>query len=405
MLRLINDFFRFRNLWVSLVLLTTIVVSVRGQSVTLKKQDVICGADQTERYFPLLKDAHVGLVANKSSMIGDIHLLDALLEQGITVKSVFCPEHGFRGEAEAGELIKDHKDSKTGISVISIYGSKRKPAADDLEGIDIIIYDIQDVGARFYTYISTLHYVMEAAAELNISVVILDRPNPNGFYVDGPIRREELKSFVGLDPIPVVHGMTIGEYGTMVNEEGWLKDEIKCDLKVITCKNWDHLTEYELPVRPSPNLPNQLSVYLYPTLCFFEGTKVSIGRGTKIPFQIIGHPDLEGDFFFRPVSTPGASLNPKCKDQLCTGKDMREEGLKQIFKEPSIKIEWIIWAYNTMGRPEDFFNSYFNTLAGTKELRKMIENGESAQTIRASWQQDLNKFRLIRQKYLLYPDF
>ncbi|MCD6346114.1 MAG: DUF1343 domain-containing protein [Bacteroidales bacterium] len=380
-------------------------VSVYSQSIILKDQDVVCGAERTELYLSLLRDTHVGLVANKSSMIGSVHLLDVLLAEGISIVSVFSPEHGFRGGGEAGQMIEDHNDPKTGVQVISIYGKKKKPSKDDLSGIDIIVFDIQDVGARFYTYISTLHYVMEAAAESNIKVIILDRPNPNGFYVDGPIREDRYKSFVGMHPVPVVHGMTIGEYGSMVNGEGWLSNGIQCDLSVIPCKNWDHLTRYELPVPPSPNLPNQISIYLYPSLCFFEGTKVSIGRGTKIPFQIIGHPDLDGDFFFRPVSTPGASLHPKCMDELCRGWDLREKGINQLFDKPGLEIEWIIKAYNEMGKPADFFRSFFDTLAGTARLREMIESGISAEVIRLSWVQGLSEFKTIRGKYLLYPDF
>ncbi|MBT4410557.1 MAG: DUF1343 domain-containing protein, partial [Bacteroidetes bacterium] len=271
--------------------LTVAVPAVLSQSISLKRQKVICGADQTDKYFERLKSAKIGLVANKSSMIGDVHLLDKMLKEGVHVVSIFCPEHGFRGEGEAGERIDDHLDPVTGIPVISIYGSKKKPDPDDLSGIDILVFDMQDVGARFYTYISTLHYVMEAAGELRIPLIILDRPNPNGFYVDGPIRESEFTSFVGMHPIPVVHGMTIGEYGLMINGEGWLSKSVQCEVSVVPCLNYDHLTAYELPVRPSPNLPNQISVYLYPSLCFFEGTKVSIGRGTKLPFQILGHPD------------------------------------------------------------------------------------------------------------------
>ena len=386
-------------------MLTVAVPAVLTQPISLKMQNVICGADQTDIYFERLKSAKVGLVANKSSMIGDVHLLDKMLNEGVHVVSIFCPEHGFRGEGEAGERIDDHLDPVTGIPVISIYGSKKKPDPDDLSGIDILVFDMQDVGARFYTYISTLHYVMEAAGELEIPLIILDRPNPNGFYVDGPIREPEFTSFVGMHPIPVVHGMTIGEYGLMINGEGWLSKSVQCEVSVVPCLNYDHLTAYELPVRPSPNLPNQISVYLYPSLCFFEGTKVSIGRGTKLPFQILGHPDLDQDFTFRPVSTPGASLNPKCKDQLCFGWDVRRTGIKMLFDKPGIQLEWVIKAYNELGQPSDFFRAYFDTLSGTKRIREMIESGYDAETIRKSWDEELRQFMLVREKYLIYPDF
>jgi len=370
----------------------------------LKKQDVRCAAERTDDYFPKLIDKRVGLIGNKSSQLGSVHLLDTLLSSGITVVAVFCPEHGFRGEGEAGEKIDSYNDPQTGIPVKSLYGSRKKPMPEDLEDIDILIFDIQDVGARFYTYISTLHYVMEAAAEGGIPVIILDRPNPNGFYVDGPVRKPGFESFVGMHPVPVVHGMTIGEYGKMINGEKWLANGIQCDLEVITCQNYDHLTEYILPVRPSPNLPNQTSVYLYPSLCFFEGTIVSVGRGTAFPFQVYGHPDYTGSFCFTPVPVSGASLNPKWKNALCKGVDLRQVGLLAISENPVLQIEWLIDIYEKLGKPENFFTSYFDTLAGSSALREKIIEGQTPQEIRQSWSFELSEFRKVRQKYLLYAD-
>lgn len=372
------------------------------KAVILNSQEVICGADRIEYFIPKLKDKKVGLVGNKSSMVGAVHLLDTLIHRGIQVVSVFCPEHGFRGEGEAGEMIDDHIDPKTGVPIQSLYGSQKKPKPESLIGIDILVFDIQDVGARFYTYISTLHYVMEAAAENNIPVLILDRPNPNGFYVDGPIRKPGFESFVGMHPVPVVHGMTIGEYGRMINGEKWLKEEVICELEVVSCLNYDHNTEYILPVIPSPNLPNQESVYLYPSLCFFEGTIVSVGRGTKMPFQIYGHPDYSGSFSFKPVSTQGASLNPKWKDQLCKGVDLRKDGVSIIFAKPELHLEWIIDIYEDLGKPDNFFTSYFDTLAGSSELREMIMMGFSSEKIHLSWANGLSQFREIRSHYLIY---
>ena len=271
-----------------------------------KPENVIVGAERTAAYLPLIKDKKVGLVVNQTSTIGKVHLVDSLVRLGIDIQAVFAPEHGFRGEADAGAKITDGKDPKTGVSIISLYGKKRKPGAEDLKGLDWVIFDIQDVGARFYTYISTMHYVMEACAEHNVPFLVLDRPNPNGHYVDGPVRESEYQSFVGMHEIPVVHGMTVGEYAQMVNAEGWLTKGMQCKLKVVTCENYDHKTAYELPIKPSPNLPNIRSIYLYPSLCFFEGTVASVGRGTDTQFQVYGHPDYAqtAPHVFMPVSKP-----------------------------------------------------------------------------------------------------
>lgn len=374
------------------------------ESIVLKKQNVICGADRTELYFKNLEGKKIGFVGNKSSVISEVHMVDTLIASGVDIIKVFCPEHGFRGEGEAGEVIADHIDLKTGVPVISVYGSKKKPSDEDLSGIDVLVFDIQDVGARFYTYISTLHYIMEAAAENRISIIVLDRPNPNGFYVDGPIRQDKFKSFVGMHPVPVVHGMTIGEYALMINGEKWLDQGIRCQIEVVPCLNYDHLTEYILPIVPSPNLPNQASVYLYPSLCFFEGTKLSIGRGTPTPFQVYGHPDYKGTFEFEPVPVPGASMNPKLKNQICKGVDLSIMGVDEIFRRPELHLEWVIDAYVKLGKPEDFFTRYFDTLAGTDMIRKMIQKGRTAAEIQAAWRKDVEKFQVIRSVYLLYPE-
>ncbi len=391
-----------------LILIVTVILLgtfCLAQPVKLLPWEGKCGADQFVLDVQSLAGKHIALVANKSSRVGNDHLLDCLLNKGMEVVKVFCPEHGFRGSGDAGQVIEDHKDPVTGIQVVSLYGAKKKPLPEDLLDVDVLVFDIQDVGARFYTYISTLHYVMEAAAENNKMLIVLDRPNPNGFYVDGPIREESFTSFVGMHPIPVVHGMTIGEYARMINGEGWLGRGVQVDLQVIPCTEYSHQHSYNLPVEPSPNLPNQISVYLYPSLCFFEGTIVSIGRGTKVPFQVVGHPELPGEFHFRPVSTPGASLHPKCEDLLCSGWDMRESGIKALFKQPGLHLEWVISAYYEMGKPDNFFRKYFDTLAGNTQIREMIEQGHTADEIASSWQRGLDSFKLIRKKYLLYPDF
>lgn len=373
----------------------------------LKMPDnIICGAERTGAYLALLEGKEVGLVGNPSSMIGETHLLDSLLSLGISVRRIFCPEHGFRGQGEAGEKISNQKDSKTGIDIVSIYNNKdRKPSSEDLKGLDVLVFDIQDVGARFYTYISTLHYVMEAAAENYVDIIILDRPNPNGFFVDGPVREEGFESFVGLHEIPVVHGMTIGEYGQMINGEGWLENSITCNLTVIKCLNYDHLCLYNLPVKPSPNLPNFESVLLYPSLCYFEGSVVSIGRGTDFPFQVYGHPSMRGDFQFTPVSIPGASLHPRHEGMVCRGYDLREDGVNRILEKRRIDLDWVIKAYMELDMGTDFFTSYFDTLMGNSWVREDIIKGIPAEEIMKKWKPAVDSFKDIRRKYLLYPDF
>jgi len=386
-------------------ILWCLVISGTAQVMPgLKTGAVTCGAERTGEYTSILRGVSVGVVANPTSRIGHRHLVDSLLGMGIRIGRVFAPEHGFRGEAEAGEEIQGGKDVKTGLSVVSLYGNHRKPTPEDMKGLDWVVFDIQDVGVRFYTYISTLHYVMEACAEHSIPLLVLDRPNPNGFYVDGPVLDTAFRSFVGMDLVPVVHGLTIGEYALMVNEEGWLGGGRKCELKVIPCLGWDHQTEYILPVQPSPNLPDQISVYLYPGLCFFEGTVFSVGRGTRFPFQVYGHPEGVGSFSFTPFSIPGVSLRPAHEGKVCHGRDLRKTGISQFAESRSLVLDWVIEAYRGFGKKEAFFNNYFNTLAGTEQLRRQITEGKPVGEIRKSWEKDLIQYRLIRKKYLLYPD-
>ena len=342
----------------------------------------------------------LAVVANQTSLVGNTHLVDTLLASDVVVTKIFCPEHGFRGTAAAGAHVDNSIDSKTGIPIVSLYGKNKKPTQEQLADVDYVLFDLQDVGCRFYTYISTMSYVMEAAAENSIPVVVLDRPNPNGFYVDGPVLKAENHSFVGMHQVPVVYGMTIGEYALMVNGEGWLKNGIDCDLTVIPIKGYNRNAIYELPVKPSPNLPNWESVYLYPTLCFFEGSSVSVGRGTETPFQVYGHPDMRGSYTFTPQSTSGAS-KPLLEGQRCRGENLVEFAHDYPHNESQLHLEWIIDAYQQL-KSKGFFKDYFRLLAGDKQLRRDIENGKSADEIRASWSGDLASFLAIRQKYLLY---
>lgn len=368
---------------------------------------VITGADQTELYLPYLKGKRIGMVINQTSVI-DKSLtpsVDSLLKLGIAVKKIYGPEHGFRGNNSDGAVVGNSTDSKTGLPAISLYGKHYKPTTEDLQGIDLMIFDIQDVGARFYTYISTLHYVMEACAENNIELMILDRPNPNGFVVDGPVLDTAYRSFVGMDPIPVTHGMTICEYAQMINGEGWLKNHIKCRLKIVKVSNYTHQKTYTLPVHPSPNLNSQQSIILYPSLCFFEGTTLSIGRGTQFPFQVVGHPLLKGkyQFSFTPVSIPGMSDNPPLKGQTCYGIDLRNYNTGLIRSGEKLNLSWLLNIYRIFPDKEHFFTAYFTKLAGSPELRKQIEAGKSEEEIRKSWEPGLTHFKQIRKKYLLYP--
>lgn len=370
------------------------------------QQQPVTGADQTQLYVPYLKGKHIGMVVNQTSVIGKslTPSPDSLLKRGLMIKKVYGPEHGFRGKASDGATVGNEVDAKTGLPVISLYGKHYKPTKEDLRGIDEMIFDIQDVGARFYTYISTLHYVMEACAENNIELLILDRPNPNGFYVDGPIMDTTIHTFIGMHPIPIVHGMTIGEYAQMINGEGWLKGHVQCKLKIIKVANYTHDTSYELPVYPSPNLNSQQSILLYPGICLFEGTTLSLGRGTTFPFTVVGSPALKGiyDFSFKPVSIPGVSDNPPLKNQVCYGIDYRTYNTKKIRKSRKLNLEWLMSMYKVYPDKAHFFNDYFTKLAGGPTLRKQIEDGQSEAEIRASWEPGLSTFKQTRKKYLLY---
>ena len=392
----------FKSTYLFLFLLLIFQLISYAQSSELK---VETAAARTGLYVNLLKGKNIAVVANQTSVIfKEIykkkqearHLVDSLLMLGIEVKKVFAPEHGFRGKADAGEVVKDGFDTKTGLQIISLYGKNKKPSATQLKGIDIVVFDIQDVGARFYTYISSLHYVMEACAEASIQVIILDRPNPNGHYTDGPVLEAKHTSFVGMHKVPVVYGMTIGEYGKMINGEKWLKNGIQCDLKVIPLKNYNHQTKYSLPIKPSPNLPNDKSINLYPSLCFFEGTNVSAGRGTEMQFQVYGSPYItKSSFTFTPQANEGSKY-PKYKNQLCFGEDLRIA--KNLNK---LDLSYLLKAYQ-QNTSKKFFNTFFTKLAGTERLQEQIEQGLSEKEIRKTWVQDLISFKKIRKKYLIY---
>ena len=366
------------------------------------KRQPVPGAFQINEYRNLIEGRTLAIVANQTSTVGQNHLVDNLAGMGMDIKVIFAPEHGFREMASAGEVIKDGKDPVTGIPIISLYGDRKKPTPEDLRGIDIVIFDIQDVGVRFYTYISTLHYVMEACGENKVKLLILDRPNPNGHYFDGNIADTAHRSFVAMDPVPIVHGLTVGEYALMLNGEKWLKNGVSCDVTVIKCKNYTHKTRYELPVKPSPNLPNQTSVWLYPSICFFEGTNVSLGRGTAFPFQVYGSPKLpDTGFSFTPESTPG-SVNPILKGEKCYGVDLRDAIKKKLVPSDRINFDWLINAYKRYPDKDKFFTSYFDVLATGPELREQIISGMTTEQIRETWKAGLEKFGRIREKYLLY---
>ena len=392
----------FKSTYLFLFLLLNFQLISYAQSSELK---IETAAARTDLYVNLLKGKNIAVVANQTSVIfKEIykkkqearHLVDSLLMLGVEVKKVFAPEHGFRGKADAGEVVKDGFDTKTGLQIISLYGKNKKPSATQLKGIDIVVFDIQDVGARFYTYISSLHYVMEACAEAGIQVIILDRPNPNSHYIDGPVLEAKHTSFVGMHKVPVVYGMTIGEYGKMINGEKWLKNGIQCDLKVIPLKNYNHQTKYSLPIKPSPNLPNDKSINLYPSLCFFEGTNVSAGRGTEMQFQVYGSPYItKSSFTFTPQANEGSKY-PKYKNQLCFGEDLRIA--KNLNK---LDLSYLLKAYQ-QNTSKKFFNTFFTKLAGTERLQEQIEQGLSEKEIRKTWVQDLISFKKIRKKYLIY---
>ena len=363
------------------------------------------GAEQMELYLPLLEGQNMALVANHSSLVCGTHLLDTLLSSGFETSQVlriFSPEHGFRGDQDAGAKVVDGRDPHTGIAVSSLYGSERKPTAEQLEDIDVLLFDLQDVGVRFYTYISTLHYVMEACAEAGIPVLLLDRPNPNGNYVDGPLRESAYRSFVGMHPIPVVHGLTMGELAWMINGEGWLEGAKTCELKVIPCSGYSHSAVYDPPVKPSPNLPDLASIRLYPSTCFFEGTVISEGRGTRMPFRVFGHPELKGDFSFIPESIPGMSMYPKFKNIECHGRDLRH--YHPLKGWTAIQLEFLLEAYRDFPHKDEFFTDYFDKLAGTSRLREQIRADWSEAAIRESWEAGLSAYKLMRRKYLIYDE-
>lgn len=367
---------------------------------------VVVGAARLDLFVPSLKGKHVAIVANQTSLVSKTHLVDTLLRMGVVVDRIFCPEHGFRGGVEAGAKVESTIDPKTKLPVVSLYGNSKKPTPEQLKNIDVVLFDLQDVGVRFYTYISTLHYVMEACAENNKPLVVLDRPNPNGYFVDGPVLKPDCKSFVGLHPVPIVYGMTIGEYAQMVNGEKWLANGVSCQLSVIPIKNYSHLTRYVLPVAPSPNLQSMQSVYLYPSLCLFEGTPISVGRGTARPFEVVGHPKLKKmDFTFTPKAIPGKSEKPVCNGELCFGYDLGEFAREFLGKSNSVNIFWIIDLYNAYPDKKTFFTPFFNKLAGDKSLQEMIVAGKKDQEIRESWKPAINQFKVIRKRYLIYPDF
>ncbi|MEG2790291.1 MAG: DUF1343 domain-containing protein [Odoribacter sp.] len=360
------------------------------------------GLEDFAVYRARIEGKAVGIVANQTSIVGEEHSVDFLRERGVRLVKIFCPEHGFRGDADAGESVGDYRDKTTGLPVISLYGKKKKPLAEDLKGLDVVIFDMQDVGVRFYTYISTLHYVMEACAEQGIPVIVMDRPNPNAFYVDGPVLDMKYKSFVGMHPVPIVYGMTIGEYAQMVNGEGWLKDGIKCRLTVVACRDWTRDMTVELPRKPSPNLPDRISVMLYPSVCLFEGTVVSEGRGTDTPFQVFGHPDLKNmPYVYTPVSIPGMSKEPKCLGQECHGMDLRGK-YDEVREGGRLRLDWLLSAYQNYMGTASFFIPFFEKLAGSEQLRKDIVDGKSEVEIRKSWRPQLQEFEKIREKYLIY---
>ncbi|HLO58064.1 MAG TPA: DUF1343 domain-containing protein [Bacteroidales bacterium] len=380
-----------------------LVSSCQGSTVISAK--VKTGADRTEIYIPLLKGKSVALVANHTTIIGRTHLVDSLTRRGVHIVKIFSPEHGFRGNAGAGDAVKDAKDPLTGIPVVSLYGQSYKPSKADLKGTDLVIYDIQDVGVRFYTYISTMHYVLEACAESGIPIIILDRPDPLGFYVDGPVLDTAFRSFVGMHPIPVVYGMTPGELAQMINSEGWLSNHVKCNLTVIPCTGYDHRSRYTLPVFPSPNLNSMEAVYLYPSVCLFEGTVMSLGRGTDYPFRVIGHPDYPDHSFSFIPKVNAANSNPLFVNKTCFGIDLRSLKVADLENQNKINLQWLIRVFHAMNTGSSFFIPYISKLAGSDNLKRQVVSGLPELQIRQSWEKDIAAFKKMRKKYLLYDDF
>ncbi|MFN8356359.1 MAG: DUF1343 domain-containing protein [Spirosomataceae bacterium] len=366
------------------------------------RANLVLGCEQLNTYLPQLKGKTVALAVNHTTIFQNkTHLVDTLLSLGVNIKTIFAPEHGFRGNADAGAHVKDGVDAKTGLPIVSLYGTNRKPSKEQLQGIDVVIFDIQDVGVRYYTYPSTMHLVMETCAEMDKKCIILDRPNPNGHYVDGPVLEKKFASFVGMNPVPIVHGLTMGELAKMINGEGWLSNKVTCDLTVIPCLNYHHAMIYTLPVAPSPNLPNNQSIYLYPSICLFEPTEISVGRGTDLQFQVIGGPSSAyGAYTFTPVDKPGAQ-NPPNKGKICYGLNLS----KIDARKERLTLKYLMAFYQKAPNKEKFYTStsFFDKLAGTDQLRKQLVEGKSESEIRASWQPALDEFKKMRQQYLMYP--
>ncbi len=393
-------FFVMRRLFFSGILIFSFLSGICCQG--RRERSLRLGAERNEVWKPLLEGKKVGVLVNHTSMVGERHLVDVMLTEGIDIRKIFSPEHGFRGNYDAGELVGDETDSETGIPVISLYQESRKPTDKNISGLDVVVFDIQDVGVRFFTYISTMHLMMEACARNNVAFIVLDRPNPNGDYVDGPVLKPEFRSFVGMHPIPLVHGLTVGELAKMINGEGWLEEGLSCTLNVVSVEGYEHSMYYELPVNPSPNLPNMLSVRLYPSLCFFEATVMSVGRGTFYPFQVVGAPDsVYGDFTFTPRSIEGMDKNPKYEGQVCFGKDYR--GLKP--ESQRFSLEPFLSFYEKTKDGTEFISrpEWLNLLSGDDQLLNQVQKGWSEERIRQSWSENLKEYQNLRRKYLLYP--
>lgn len=389
--------------FISALILVSQFLIAQNQLSVKEYTSVMLGAQQFDKYVPQLKKKRVGIVTNITGVINSTSIVDTLLKLKVNIKKIFGPEHGFRGNTEAGEKVTSNKDTKTGLPIVSLYGSNKKPTAEQLKDIDVLIYDLQDIGVRFYTYISTMCYAMEACAESKKEFIVLDRPNPNGFYIDGPTMKNEFKSFLGIHNVPLVYGMTCGEYARMANAEGWLKNKVKCNLVVIPLTNYDRKATYALPVKPSPNIPNLESILLYPGLGLFEGTIISLGRGTTVPFQVIGHPNYsDTGFYFIPKAT-ALSKEPKYLDKRCYGLDLKKDSYLKEHPH-KMNLSWIKKMYADLNKL-DFFDRNFNFHSGNAELQEQLKASLSEEEIRKTWQKDLDNFKIIRKKYLLYADF
>ena len=386
------------------VLLTILLVLSIGCVSGKNNSNIVNGDAQFDVYLPLLKGQKVGMVVNHTAVVSGVHLVDTLLSRGVNIVKIFAPEHGFRGNADAGATVADGKDKRTGIDIVSLYGKHKKPTPEMLKGLDVIVFDIQDVGARFYTYISTMHYVMEACAENGVKFIVLDRPNPNGDYFDGPVLKKGFRSFVGMHPIPIVHGLTVGELAYMINGERWLKDSVTCQLRVVPALNYKHSDKVHVEIKPSPNLPNDLAIRLYPSLCFFEATDVSIGRGTEFPFQVIGYPDSTfGDFTFTPRAIKGMAMNPPQKDKKCYGIDLRETA----GRDNRFSLKYLLMFRDMFPNDSAMITRerWFNLLAGNNTLLEDVKNGLTEEEIRGHWKKELADYGRLRKKYLIYPEY